>query len=136
MQYDTQTQPEATEAQVLNAVQADVQHVLDAAGANVQQAAQQPAPAPEASALPCYDTMAILRRSQQSYRMGSLTLKRAGKRFTLEGDVDPSNLGSDHFQLIFEALSMAADSDDPFKQDFALMLSELTEQSADWPEQS
>ncbi len=68
------------------------------------------------------------------YQVGKMTLTRDGDRFTLTGDVMPSGLGSDHYQLIYEALEMAAASDDKFAQDFSLMRDEIVSLSSDWDE--
>lgn len=69
------------------------------------------------------------------YQFGKMKLVKNGTRFTLEGDVWPNDDGSDHFQLIYEALEIAAHSQDKFAPEFHDMVSELMNMSADWDNQ-
>lgn len=67
------------------------------------------------------------------YIPGTLELtKLSDTRFRLEGNWSISNGGSDHQQLIYEALEIAANSNDQFKAQFAAMCKEYLELTADW----
>lgn len=63
-----------------------------------------------------------------------LTPNKETGRFTMEADYcRPNSINtSDHFQLIYEALEIAAHSDDRFKQAFRDMCDELLNLSKDW----
>ena len=56
-----------------------------------------------------------------------------GTRFRLEGNFLKS---PDHCQLLYEALELAANSDDLFKSHFEAMLEETIELTAKWEEGS
>lgn len=71
-------------------------------------------------------------RSMSGYQTGRLVIRKDGDRFIMVGDVYTSNNGGDHFQLIYEALEIAARSGDAFAADFAAMRDELLAASADW----
>ena len=67
------------------------------------------------------------------YVVGQMKIELSEDRqsFTLKGNA-LKDRSSDHFQLIYEALEIAANSKDAFKADFASMRDELLAQSADW----
>lgn len=68
----------------------------------------------------------------KTYVFGQMKLTKNGNRFTLEGNVMPNQDDSDHFQLIYEALEIAAHSQDIFSSDFADMCAEFMNMSVDW----
>jgi hypothetical protein len=70
------------------------------------------------------------------YIPGQMTIERLpGGRFKLEGNwaLGPTQ-GSDHFQLLYEALEITAASDDKFKVTFKAMLDEYMTLTYDWDE--
>jgi hypothetical protein len=67
-----------------------------------------------------------------TYITGQLKLTRKGVQFTLNGLVMPETNASDHFQLIYEALEIAARSNDEYAKDFAAMRDELMALTEDW----
>lgn len=84
--------------------------------------------------------MSNILRHEQSYIPGQLKITRnepnshSGK-FTLEGNfMVGGNCDADHFQLIYEALVIAANSDDKFAPQFRAMLKEFMDLTADWDE--
>lgn len=71
------------------------------------------------------------------YVRGSLIIKRqeptTDGRFTLEGNFHVTKtMQADHFQLIYEALEIAAHSDDKFAPAFRAMCDELMDLTRDW----
>lgn len=73
----------------------------------------------------------------EPYKIGKLKITHlSNNRFILEGDCNPKDHSSDHFQLIYEALEIAAHSDDKFASDYADMVAELMILTANWDEHS
>lgn len=67
------------------------------------------------------------------YIPGTLQItKLSDTRFRMEGNWSIQNGGSDHLQLIYEALEIAANSSDQFKQQFRAMCDEQLKLTADW----
>jgi len=68
------------------------------------------------------------------YVPGSLTIEReANGRFNLTGNYQIHGThAADHFQLIYEALEIAAHSTDKFAPAFQAMLNELMEKTVHW----
>lgn len=67
------------------------------------------------------------------YIPGTLQItKLSDTRFRLEGNWSISNHGSDHQQLIYEALEIAANSTDQYAPQFKAMLAEYMAITADW----
>lgn len=77
-------------------------------------------------------------RHPQSYIPGSLSIKRNVEgshtgRFTLEGNFQVGDMvNTDHFQLIYEALEIAANSTDKIAPQFRAMCDELMQLTMDW----
>jgi hypothetical protein len=72
-----------------------------------------------------------------TYIPGGLTIERLNPgysgRFRLEGNWAIGRAeGSDHFQLIYEALEIAAHSDDKFKKVFEAFVNEFMTLTEDW----
>lgn len=66
------------------------------------------------------------------YKFGSLKLTKQGNRFTLEGDITIGGTNTDHSQLLYEALEIAAASKDKFAPEFADFCAEYLELTKDW----
>ena len=67
------------------------------------------------------------------YVPGTLELtKLSDTRFRLEGNWSIDNGGTDHQQMIYEALEIAAHSNDKFKLAFKAMCEEYLELTKDW----
>lgn len=68
------------------------------------------------------------------YVPGTLSIVRdSDTRFTLTGNYQIAGThAADHFQLIYEALEIAAHSDDKFKPAFRAMCDELMGLTAHW----
>ncbi len=77
--------------------------------------------------------MADIVELPSGYIPGTLELtKISATRFRLEGNWSMENGGSDHQQLIYEALEIAANSSDKFKAQFRAMCEEYLELTKDW----
>lgn len=73
-----------------------------------------------------------------SYTAGLFTIKRMPSslnRVVIECYGGVSAQGTDHQQLIYEALEIAARSHDPYAADFAAFLDELMKLTEDWDEE-
>lgn len=67
------------------------------------------------------------------YIPGTLELHRiSATRFRLEGNWSGANGGTNHQQLIYQALEIAANSSDQFKAQFKAMCEEYLELTKDW----
>ena len=68
-----------------------------------------------------------------TYIPGQMSISRNGHRFTLEGNWAIGSVeGTDHMQLIYEALEIAAHSNDKFKKVFEAFVTEYMELTATW----
>lgn len=69
------------------------------------------------------------------YIPGTLQITKLSEtRFRLEGNWSLANHGSDHCQIIYEALEIAANSNDQYKAQFRAMCEEYLELTKDWVE--
>ena len=77
--------------------------------------------------------MTDVKQLLSGYIPGTLELtKLSDTRFRLEGNWSISNGGSDHQQIIYEALEIAANSNDKYKLQFKSMCEEYLELTKDW----
>jgi len=72
------------------------------------------------------------------YEFGKLklTLNPDGRSFTMVGTVHPTTNESDHFQLIYEALTIASHTSDPYASEMADFVAELMSLSENWDEEA
>ena len=69
----------------------------------------------------------------QAYVKGQLTIEKNGEgRFIMYGNWSELNRGTDHQQLIYEALEIAANSTDRYAPQFRAMCDEYLELTKDW----
>ncbi len=67
------------------------------------------------------------------YRPGRVSLmKDQSGRFSLNGDFDSPGREIDHFQLIYEALEIAGQSEDLYASQFQGLCREIGDLSSDW----
>ena len=77
--------------------------------------------------------MSVIETTNFTYIPGTLTIERTEpNRFKLEGNWSVGLTATDHMQLIYEALEIAAHSNDKFKQVFAAFVTEFMELTSDW----
>lgn len=77
--------------------------------------------------------MSVIEQHPQSYILGQLTIEKDGdNRFVMRGNWADKIRGTDHMQIIYEALEIAANSNDPFAKFFEAMLKEFVDITEHW----